>query len=786
MQTVLIVDNQPLILRFVKGLVEERGHRALIAADGLQALDILERETPDLVFVDLVMPNIDGRKLCKMIRSNPCLSNTKLVILSAIAIEDPNNLQRLEADLYIAKGPLPQMAKHIQAVLDDTVFSVLPRGGVLGADTLLPRDITSELLSTKRHLELILEHMSEGILEISPDGRVVFANPSSTKLLGVGDLEVLGKRAADLLSGGEGWNPNDLIPRVLATRTKSGSSTPFRLGDRWVKLEILPLVGESGGAMAILTDVTEIQRRGELLALTLDGAPLPATMIDTDHRVILWNRAMEQLTGVSRKEVLGRPPNSSIFYPGPPRPLLVDLVLEMDQEGIRLRYGPEGVKRHPVFPEAFEGRGKFLVGGKQRTLHFTAARIRDWRGRVIGAIETIQDDTEREELQRQLQHAQKMQAVGTLAAGMAHEFNNILAAIQGYAQLMGFELGPEDPNVEYVKEIQASCQRAAGLIRKMLSFSRLEQGERLPVKLNQVAEGVAQMLRQTLPPKIQVHLDLQPGLPFVMGEHSQLEQVILNLGLNARDALSGSGEIRISTRERTLEEGFCRAHPWARPGRYVEVGVEDNGIGMPPEVLERVFEPFFTTKEPGKGTGLGLTIAYSIVKSHNGYILAESPAGSGIGSRFRVFLPVVEEIEEEQSTGVDGAKLPRGRGERVLLVDDEVQLLQIGAKMLSSSGYRADVVLNGEEALRLYAEAIRQGDPYRLVMLDLAMPVMDGRECMARILELDPKARVLIATGGPMDARDRDEIPPGALGVLQKPFRLEALLESVREALERP
>jgi PAS domain S-box-containing protein len=785
MKTVLVVDNQPLILKFMEELIEKQGHRPVLASSGLEALEALQRVKPDLVFLDLVMPNIDGQKLCRILRSDPRLRETKVVILSAIASEEAPNLDSLGADLCIAKGPLPEMSLHVQAVLEDRVPWNSHPPLVLGAETIHPREITKELLATRRHLELILEHMSEGILELSGEGKIVFANPGAARMVGVSELNLLGKNLLELMEKEAADRVQRLLEDGLQKKKPVRAAGPLRIGNRKLEAECLPFRANGSGGMLILSDVTAIHRTAELLEHTLDKAPLPAFMIDTQHRVTLWNRAMEVLTGVNRDKVLGKPADSSIFYPGPLHPLLLDLVLDMDLEAVEQLYGPGAISTHPVFPEALEGTGTFLLRGKPRSLHFLAARITDSEGGLLGAIETLEDITEREELQKHLQHAQKMQAVGTLAAGMAHEFNNILAAIQGYAQLMGFNIPQGDANENYLREIEASCQRAAGLIRKMLAFSRMDQSEKLPVKLNQVVEGVAQMLRQTLPPKIQIILDLQSGLPFVSGEYAQLEQVVLNLCLNAKDALPEGGEIRLCTSLCFLEESFCRSHPWARPGHYVKLQVQDNGLGMGPEVLDRIFEPFFTTKEPGRGTGLGLTIAYSIVKSHKGYILAESPAPCGRGSSFTVFLPVLQEQEMAlQQEKEEKQEAPKGRGERILLVDDEPQLLDIGKKMLASHNYRVDTASQGREGLAMYAKGLQEGDPYLLVILDMAMPVMDGSQFLSRILEIDPKAKVLVSTGAALTRENLEIELQRSVGVLEKPFELELLLKTVRDALD--
>jgi two-component system cell cycle sensor histidine kinase/response regulator CckA len=520
----------------------------------------------------------------------------------------------------------------------------------------------------------------------------------------------------------------------------------------------------------------------EHLCAVMDSNPAPTVAIDRSHRVVLWNRACQSLSGIPSNKVLGKPLDPKIFHQDQNKPALLDLVLDMDEKAIKEHYGDKNLSSSPTIPEAFEASDQLVVGGIQRALYFLAARIRDPQGKVIGAIETFHDNTEKEQLQRQLQHAQKMLALGTLAAGMAHEFNNILAAIRGYAQLMLLRAKADHFLSEHLQDIDESCQRAAKLIRKMLTFSRVDAGQKRPVKVNQVIEGVQRLLRQTFQPDISLKADLQGSLPFVMGEPNQLEQVILNLAVNARDAMPNGGEIRFVSRLVDLGEDFCRAHPWAKAGRYVGLHVEDTGGGMHQEVLDQVFEPFFTTKEPGRGTGLGLSIAYSIVKNHGGYIIAESEKGNG--SCFRIYLPIMEEAVEEVLETPAGETFPRGNGQYVLVVDDEPKLREIVNKMLDSFGYVVTLAANGDEALLRYREAQQQGATFDLVILDLAMPVMDGETCLGHLLEIDPYARVLIVTGYRSEPADLRALQKKSKGILRKPFDLRTLLHGVKMALD--
>jgi signal transduction histidine kinase len=319
-------------------------------------------------------------------------------------------------------------------------------------------------------------------------------------------------------------------------------------------------------------------------------------------------------------------------------------VLDLERTSAEHPLADSPVSPNALIPEALETAQQVAVGGVRRHLSFHAARLRDSAGRILGAIETVQDNTERERIQQMLQHSQKMQALGTLAGGMAHEFNNILAATQGYAQLLGVHLKNQPDLGEYVREIEEGCTRAAGLVRRILTFSRMETRTGSLLDVNPVVADVVRILQEMFPPAIRLVADLQADLPLVMAEPIEMEQLLIHLGMNARDALPDGGEVRFSTRLFIPDDPFCRHQPWARSGRFLELVVEDTGTGIPVQVLPRIFDPFFTTKGPGRGTGLGLSIAHAIVHDHGGQILAESPVDerTGGGSRLRVFLPLAE------------------------------------------------------------------------------------------------------------------------------------------------
>jgi two-component system cell cycle sensor histidine kinase/response regulator CckA len=527
-----------------------------------------------------------------------------------------------------------------------------------------------------------------------------------------------------------------------------------------------------------------LRLESERLAAILDGNPIPVFVIDKNHRIMVWNKACEVLTGIPKNRVIGQAVDSRLFGRGEKHPVLAELVLEMDEAAMAALYGGKGLRQSVYISEAFEVQDRMVIGESTRDVYIHAARIREHSGQVVGAIETIQDISERENLQRQLQHVHKMEAVGTLAGGMAHEFNNILASIQGYIQLMRMSVDEDDPLSSHLRESEASCRRAANLTHKMLTFARLDGTTKVPVKLNQIVESTHRLLQQTLPPSIEFAMDLQGGLPFVLAEPTQLEQVLLNLGLNARDAMPKGGVIRFCTALEEIDDKFCRRHPWAKPGRYIVLVVEDTGCGMPAKDLERIFEPFFSTKEPGKGTGLGLSIAYSIVKNHGGYILADSVEEQG--SRFTIYFPIAEEdlMIDEGPAADNTAAVPLGRGERVLVVEDEAQLREITRDYLECHGYTPVLAANGQEAVQVYCELLENKTPVQLVIVDLAMPVMDGEACMQALLEVDPHVNLLVATGYDIE-RPGLHAFSNVAGVICKPFDFHDLLRKVRDILDR-
>jgi len=371
-------------------------------------------------------------------------------------------------------------------------------------------------------------------------------------------------------------------------------------------------------------------------------------------------------------------------------------------------------------------------------------------------------------LQAQLIRAQKMEAMGLLAGGIAHDFNNLLTGILGYASLLSLKEGVDPEVAKSAVIIQRLAERASQLTAQMLGFA--EQGKNLnvPVELGRVVASVTGVIERTKDPRIRIVTSLHPGGGCVPGDPSQLDQVVMNLAINACYAMPGGGQLKITTEPVMLDEAFCREREWMSPGKHLLLAVSDTGVGISAENLERIFDPFFTMKTQGKGTGLGLSMVFGIVKNHGGCVDVQSEAGAG--SVFRIFLPESPEDAQKKKAAMDEA-LPRGRG-RILLVDDQEPVREVAKDMLEALGYEVITADDGLEGVSRYRDLWREID---LVILDMVMPNMSGGDCFRRMREINPKARVVLSSGYSMDGSIQEVMNEGILAFIQKPYRLEEL-----------
>jgi len=418
--------------------------------------------------------------------------------------------------------------------------------------------------------------------------------------------------------------------------------------------------------------------------------------------------------------------------------------------------------------------------GRIITVRLNGRRITD-PTRPEVCIETmVEDITEKLALEKQLVQAQKFEGIGQLAGGIAHDFNNMIGAILGWADLGSEEAEPGSRLHRHFEKVRQQADRAAALTRQLLAFARRQILEPRNMDLNHTVTETLSLLEKIIGSNIEIKTKLAPDLSAVRADPTQLEQVLMNLCINARDAMPGGGCLTIETSNTSFDERYCATQPFAHPGRYVMLSVSDTGTGMDAVTLDRIFEPFFTTKEVGKGTGLGLATAYGVTRQHGGFVQVYSEVG--LGSRFCVFLPFSSASPDAASGQPEDSAPVRGGTETVLIVEDHEGLREIARETLESQGYTVVLATDGEQAVREFQSRRNQID---LVLLDVVLPKLNGPEAYARICAVKPQVPVIFATGYSPDIALLEKVQQQGLPVLQKPYAPQDLARKVRETLDQ-
>ncbi|PYP33925.1 MAG: hybrid sensor histidine kinase/response regulator [Gemmatimonadetes bacterium] len=502
-------------------------------------------------------------------------------------------------------------------------------------------------------------------------------------------------------------------------------------------------------------------RQSEARYRTLvDGVRDVIFALAPDGTIASLNPAFETITGFPRDEWLGRPFEQLVHSD--------DLPLALELLSGVARGEPRPVNQFRIRTR----KGDYRMGEFAATPQYR-------EGQLASILGIGRDVTERLSLEQQLRQAQKMEAVGRLAGGVAHDFNNILTAITGYADLLLEDLGTTDRRRDDIAEIRKAAERAAGLTRQLLAFSRQQVMQVRVLDLNDVVADTQNMLGRLLGEDIALVTRLDPALGAVKADPGQLEQVIMNLAVNARDAMPGGGKLTIETANAELDDTYVREHFPARPGSYVMLAVSDTGTGMSDEVQSHLFEPFFTTKEKGKGTGLGLATVYGIVKQSGGYIWVYTEPGHG--TTFKIYLPRVAGAPAQRASGPKASPVGAGT-ETVLLAEDEAAVRAVARHALERQGYTVLEASSGEAALDL---AERHSGRIHLLLTDVIMPGMNGRALALRLSELRPDLRVVYMSGYTEEAITRHGVLEPGLTYVQKPFTPEGLARKVREVLDR-
>jgi two-component system, cell cycle sensor histidine kinase and response regulator CckA len=666
--------------------------------------------------------------------------------------------------------------------LDSAVIAAIATLGVVGIGLggwAIERRLRGRSHEAER-LRRFYDALSCGIIVQDASGRVAHANQAARDLLGTTDVVLAGSPDADHRIVHEDGSSAEGDAHPLSRARQTGqpvrgvvhgvfTGTP---SERWCLVDAVPVFDPATGklveAIASLTDITQRRRAetalrntSDTLSALIQASPLAIFAFDPSGKITSWNAAAERLFGWRAPEVLGH------LLPAIPP----------DQQGT--------FREHHLAVLAGRSFIDLEVRWQRRegtfvTLSLALAPLYGGVSEVQGVIALAGDLSERKKLESQLRQSQKMEAVGQLAGGVAHDFNNLLTAILGYTSLLLQAVPTDDPKHQDLLEIDRAATRATELTQQLLAFSRRQLLQPTLIDLNAVLSDTMRMLGRLLGEHIELTILPETRLGVVRADRGQIEQVIINLAVNARDAMKSGGKLTLETRNVNLDRAYTSQHPGATEGEFVMLAVTDTGVGMDAATQARIFEPFFTTKERGKGTGLGLSTVYGIIKQSGGTIYVYSEPERG--TTFKIYFPkVMAQAPAEVPVPVKPADV-RGT-ETVLVVEDEDGVRSLTCRVLRTYGYTVLEAENGGEAL-LIAE--QHSTPIHLLLTDVVLPRMSGRKLAERLVRAQPGLRVLYMSG----YTDGSIVNHGALdpgtAFIQKPFTPEALGQKLREALDSP
>jgi PAS domain S-box-containing protein len=726
----------------------------------------------------------------RILFSNPAAQNqlgytpSELAGMTALDLHPPEQRQeaaKLLAGLIAGKitvCPIPLQARDGTRILVETKIL---HGQWRGKKALfgISCDITRHKLAEEHQRQLAeVNQMLQTVMDTIPV-RIFWKNKDLV-YLGCNRLfaEDAGRKSPEYILGETdynlGWREQAELYRkddrevIRSGNSKLGYEEPQTAPDGkqlWLRTSKIPLRDINNRIVGILgtyEDITERkQAEAELnrLMTAIEQTPESVVITDTAGRILYVNPVFVRVTGYSRAEVIGQNPR---------------LLKSNRQDSAFYRQLWAKISAGEVW------RGRFINKKKDGTL-FTEdaviAPVRDEKGAVTNYIAIKRDISHELELEIQYRQTQKIDSIGRLAGGVAHDFNNILAVICGHTDLALAQLSPDAPLRSNLECIQESAERAANLTRQLLAFARRQVIEPRRINLNELIVNLNKMLHRLIGEDIKLVTQTAPDLGQIKADPGQIEQVLLNLVVNARDAMPDGGTLTIHTDNVTLDEDYARRH-LVTPGDYVMVSVSDTGAGMTDEVKQHIFEPFFTTKEQGKGTGLGLATCFGIIQQSNGHIHSDSQVDKG--TQFKIYLPRVRGLEDSNSSREIPVSLPQGT-ETILLAEDEPSLRQLMARVLRTQGYTVLEAADGHEALTL---AQANGAKIQLLLTDVIMPGLSGKTLAEWLGQVNPAVRVLFISGYINNNAVRDAMSKPGTFFLQKPFNPLNLTEKVREAIE--
>ena len=749
---VLVVNDDRDAADLMSFQLRQAGFAVLTAFDGREGFEVACSEYPDLIISDIAMPVVDGIEMCRQIRGEE-LRNIPILLVSGVHKDNRSVLEAYKAgaDDFLAA---PYEALNL----------------ITKAARLIERKQTEAALqASESELRTLFAAMTDVVLVLDSEGRYLKVAPTNPAYLYKPPTELIGRELHDVFPKEQADFFFVHIWRALRENKRHNVEYLLRIDetDVWFNACVSRLTRDS--VLWVARDITEYKRAEEELRKSEERY---RRLVENAHDMIYThdlngnftsiNAVAEQITGYTREEAL--------------RMNIADTIAAEQLDGARQNIA-EAIAGQETGPHEFEIIAR--DGSRIAVEVNTSVILKD--GVAVAIQGVARDVTERKKLEQQLRQAQKMEAVGLLAGGIAHDFNNLLTAINGYSDLVLAQLKVEDPLWRNVEQIKKAGDRAASLTRQLLAFSRKQILQPRVLNLNSIVADMGKMIGRLIGEEIELRTVLNPELGSVRADPSQIEQVLLNLAVNARDAMPDGGKLTIETANISLGEGSFAQRFIVPPGDYVRLVVSDTGAGMDAATKARIFEPFFTTKESGRGTGLGLSTVYGIVKQSEGYILVYTEPAHG--TAFKIYLPRVDERVEEYIQGVAIQEHYFQGTETILVAEDDDTVRQLTRELLEIYGYNVLEASNGGSALLLCE---RYEEPIHLLLTDVIMPEMSGHELTTRLAQLHPEMKVLYMSGHTEDVIVNRGVLIEGTAFIQKPFAPDALARRVREVLDGP
>ena len=748
---ILVIEDQEsdflLVERFLgRQLPSAKLHR-VCTRDELRAA--LSLGGWDLVLSDFHVPGMDFGESLDLIQER---MPHKPVILLSGSVGDEQAVSLVKQGVW-------------DFVLKDNLIRLPPairRGVQEAAEHRARSEAEAASREAENALRTLVNAIPESALLADVDGTIVAANETIARRYGRLARQLVGMKLREL------FPPEVAESRMTRIGESISSGEPLRFEDRrlgrYIDNYVHPIKDENGRVrrLAILgIDVTEHRAAMEKLreqAALLDIASDAILVNGLDDRTVYWSKGAERLYGWSSSEATGRIASELMYTDD-------HLAEAREARAIAVATGAWQGDLHQRTKAGVE----LIVEGR-------CTLMRDADGKPTGILWVNTDVSAQRSIQAQLLRSQRLESLGTLAGGIAHDLNNVLSPIMMGVEGLSFH--DADPATQKILEIiKTSAQRGANIVRQILNFARGMEGKVGEVQVKHILREIEGMVRETFQRSIMLKTDIPRDLWTVMGDATQLHQVLMNLCVNARDAMPEGGELTVEASNVQLDEAYVKLNVDARPIRYVVLKVEDTGSGMPPQLLEKIFDPFFTTKAPGKGTGLGLSTVRSIVQSHGGFVHVYSQVGKG--TSFKVYIPAAE---QEAAAGLIAApeQVPTGQGQLILVVEDEVSLRDITRQILESYGYRVATAPNGTEALVKLRE---KRSEVRLVITDMMMPFMDGASLIRAVRRSNSGMPIIATSGLTGGEQSREARALGVQAFLSKPYASETLLRTIRDVL---